>query len=101
MPLTIVFSTQTEMNQYMLRTDKAGAIHQRADGKWAFTHHREIGSWREDTTVFPCPNCEFCAAHKTWDTTRYIKTKKSFTNKDACEACFAKSDSGYEAGYFE
>jgi len=55
----------------------------------------------EEPTVFPCPNCEFCKAPKTWDTTRYIKARDTFMNKDACEACFVKSDNGYEAGYFE
>lgn len=81
----------------MLKSDKMGAIHLREDGKWAFTPHRI----RTDATVFPCPNCEFCEAHKTWDTTRYIKAKNSLINKDACEECFKKSDNGFEAGYFD
>jgi len=97
MPLKIVFNTQKEMNQFMLKQDKMGAIRQMADGKWLFTNHKV----RTEGTVFPCPNCEFCAAHKTWDTTRYIKTKDTFLNKDACLQCWVSAPNGCEAGYFE
>jgi len=51
--------------------------------------------------MFPCPNCEFCAAHKTWNTTRYIKAKDAFLNKDACLECWVSAPNGCEAGYFE
>jgi hypothetical protein len=96
MPLTIVFNTEKELNQFMLTKDKMGAVKWGEDGKWLFTNHKV----RTEGTMFPCPNCEFCAAHKTWDTTRYIKAKDAFMNKDACVECFEKSDNGYEAGYF-
>lgn len=47
------------------------------------------------STVRPCPNCEYCEQPKTWETTRYIKSK-TFLNKDACISCYEKSDDGYE-----
>ncbi len=53
----------------------------------------------EQPTIYPCPNCEYCSAPKTWETTKYIKGL-TFMNKDACLDCFALSDDGYEWGYF-
>ena len=97
MPLKIVFNTENELNQFMLRKDKMGTVEQRADGTWLFTNHKV----RKEGTTFPCPDCEFCKAHKTWDTTRYIKTKKGFLNKDACVTCWESAPGGFEAGYFD
>lgn len=54
----------------------------------------------EEIKVYPCPKCEYCSADKTWETTKYIKGS-TFLNKDACLDCYAKSDDGYEKGYFE
>ena len=96
MPLKIVFNTEKELNQFMLLNDKMGAVKWREDGKWLFTNHKV----RTEGTMFPCPNCEFCAAHKTWDTTRYIKSKDFLMNKDACVKCSESHPTGCEAGYF-
>jgi hypothetical protein len=97
MPLKIVFNTESELNQFMLRKDKMGTVEQREDGTWLFTNHKV----RKEGTTFPSPDCEFCKAHKTWDTTRYIKTKNGFLNKDACITCWESAPGGFEAGYFD
>lgn len=52
----------------------------------------------EEVDAVDCPQCYYCGNHKTWETTKYLRSY-TFANKGACMDCYITSDNGYEWPY--